>query len=84
VDLADSALWPLVHGPERARWATQAVERYLRMPRINTSRAAALPAAEAPSPRHTLDLAQQLYDAIERRVSEPDSPLPIHQGAATR
>jgi hypothetical protein len=32
MDLADGVLWPLASSPERARWAAQAVERYLPWP----------------------------------------------------
>jgi hypothetical protein len=38
------------------------------------SRAAAWPAGEGPFPAHVLDLAQQLYAAIERRVDELGPP----------
>jgi hypothetical protein len=48
---ADEVLWPLGTGAAEAHWATQAVERYLRMARIIMSRAAAWPAAEAPFQR---------------------------------
>ena len=71
---ADGALWPLASSPERARWAAQAVERYLHMARIIMSRAAAWPGPEAPFSPQVLELAQQLYDAIERRVDELGRP----------
>jgi hypothetical protein len=67
-------MWPLASRPERARWATQAAERYLHLARIIMTRAAAWPVAEAPFPAHTLNLAEQLYEAIARRVDQLGRP----------
>jgi len=72
--IADEGLWRLASGPERARWAAQAVERYLHMARIIMTRAAAWPAPEAPFPPHALDLARQLQATIARRVDELGRP----------
>jgi hypothetical protein len=70
-------MWPLVSSPARARWAAQAVERYLHMVRIVMTRVAAWPAAERPFPAQARDLARQLYDAIVRRLDEMGrSPRP--------
>ena len=44
MDPADAALWPLATGPDRTRWAAQAVELYLRLVRILITRAATWPA----------------------------------------
>jgi hypothetical protein len=85
-ETAPSSIWPRATEAARARWATQAVERYLHMARIIMTRAAAWPAGEGPFPAHTLDLARQLYDAIARRLdalSRPPRPdgLGAHTGA---
>jgi hypothetical protein len=66
--IADEVLSPLASSPERARWAAQAVERYLHMARIIMTRAAAWPATEAPFPPQALDLSRQLYETIGRRT----------------
>jgi hypothetical protein len=71
---ADEARWPLASSPERARWAAQAVERYLHMARMIMTRAAAWPAGQGPFSAQALDLARQLCDAIERRVDELGRP----------
>jgi hypothetical protein len=64
----DDVPWPLASSPERARWATQAVERYLHMARIIMSRAATWPGPEVAFPPQALDLAQQLCaDLISAR-----------------
>lgn len=39
----DAALWPLATGPDRTRWAAQALELYLRLVRIIITRAATPP-----------------------------------------
>ena len=71
---ADEVLWPFASSPERARWATQAVERYLHVARIIMSCAATWPGPETPFPPQALDLARQFYDAIERRGDELGRP----------
>ena len=71
---ADRVMWPLATSPERARWAAQAVERYLHMPRTIMTRVAAWSAGERPFPAQALDLARQLYDGIVRRGDEPGRP----------
>jgi len=78
-----ASLWPLASSPERARWAAQAVERYLHMVRIIMSRAAGWLAPEAPFPPQALDLARPLYDAIARRVDELGRPLLSTLGLGT-
>jgi len=69
-----NVLWPHATGAARARWAAQAVERYLHMARIILTRAAAWPAPKAPLPPQALELARQLYEAIERWVDELGRP----------
>lgn len=63
---APSSVWPLATGPERARWAAQAVERYRHMAWIIMTHAAAWPAPKDPFPPQALDLARRLYEAIDR------------------
>jgi hypothetical protein len=55
---ADEVLWPHATGAARARWTTQAVERYLHMAQIIRTRAAAWTAGEAPFPAQALDRAR--------------------------
>lgn len=74
METTDGVLWPLASSPERARWAAQAVERYLHMAQIIMSRAAAWPGPEATFLPQVLGLAQQLYAAIARLVNAPGSP----------
>ncbi len=65
---------PSPRARKRARWAAQAVERYLHMARIILSRAAAWAGPEAPFSPQVLDLAQQLYAVIARRVDGLERP----------
>jgi hypothetical protein len=57
--VANELLWPTASSPERARWATQAVERHRHMARLIRTRAAARPAGEAPFPAQALDRARR-------------------------
>jgi hypothetical protein len=69
----DGMMWPLASSPERARWATHAVERYRHMARIIMTRAAAGPEPETPFLPPALNLAW-LSAAIQRRVDELGRP----------
>lgn len=51
MERAAGMIWPLASRPQRARWVTQAVERYLHIAWIIMSRPAAWPAAKAPFQR---------------------------------
>jgi hypothetical protein len=74
---ADEVLRPLGTGAAGAHWVTQAIERYLHMAWTIMTRAATWPASEAPFPPQALELARQLYEAIEHRVDELGrAPLP--------
>jgi hypothetical protein len=71
MDSTDGIIWPLATSAERARWAAQAVERYLHMPRTIMTGVAAWPAGERPFPARALDLARQLYDGKLGRPPRP-------------
>lgn len=65
---AAKALWPPATGPDPLGRAGH------RALGIIMTRAATWPAPEAPFPAQPLDLARQLYEAIERRVDALGRP----------